>query len=316
MQAKLSNTEIVGSTGNSSDLKVASKMGVADSTTPRLRDALDGAQLVILDLPAPEIKELLDVVGTTLDEGCIVTDTAATKAPVIEWAEEYLPRGVDFIGGHPLLKKHTQSVEEADAALFKDAHYCVIPARSASKKSVSTVVNLVERIGSKPLFLDAHEHDSYAAAMAFLPLVVSSAFVTATTGSESWKEMHRLAASEFAGVSSLANNDPEDSEAACLANPDVLVHWVDQVITELYAFRNRIKDKSEDLLEPFVQAWEARAKWEVGAMEDEGRKRHDLPTASESMATALVGTRLVERYRDITGSNKKKKQAWEYIRKR
>ena len=86
-------------------------------------------------------------------------------------------------------------------------------------------------------------------------------------------------------------------------------------ITHVESRRGGKLDKSEDLLEPFVQAWEARAKWEVGAMEDEGRTRHDLPTAGESMATAMIGTRLVERYKQITGSSKKKKQAWEYIRK-
>ena len=313
-RASMPDTEIVGSSRDRDSLTAASKMGAVDSTTASLRSAMDGAQLVILDMPTTEIKDLLEVVGPVFDDGCIVTDTAPIKLSVLEWAEEYLPKGVDFIGGHPLPKKPVQGPDDADASLFEGAEYCVIPSKSAGQGSVSTVVNLVEKLGAKPLFLDPREHDSYAAAMTNLPLVLSSAFVTVTSGSSSWREMSRLAASEFAGYSSLAANDPADNEAACLANPEALVHWLDQMITELYSYRNQIKEQSEDLLEPFVRAWEARARWENDAVVDSAQPT--LPTAGESMATALVGGRLVERYRQMTGGDKKQKQNWKYLGKR
>jgi prephenate dehydrogenase len=158
------------------------------------------------------------------------------------------------------------------------------------------VVGLVEALGAKPLFLDPSEHDSYAAAMHYLPIVMSSAFVTTTAGSDGWREMHKLAEAGFSDYSQLAANDPMESETVCLSNPDALVHWLDKLIIELYAYRNHIKSDGQELLERFVEAWELRWRWEAGAVEgDDNAPR--LPSASDNVAQAFFGEALSSRLR-------------------
>ena len=314
-RARLPDLEIVGSSGNRKALSTAAKIGAVDSTSGNLRSAVEGADLVILDSHVTETKELLEAIGPILEDGCIVTDTAATKVQVLEWAEQHLPDRVSFVGGRPLPKELPAEVKDADPSIFEDTEYCIIPGRSADRGSVRTIVGLVEKLRAKPLFLDAHEHDSYAAAMTYLPIVMSSAFVTATAGSDGWKEMRRLAAAEFRDFSSLASNDPEDNRDSSMANPEALVHWLDQLITVLYGYRNQIKDKSDGLLDSFITAWEARAKWETGAEGDDDEGRSRIPTAGESMATFMVGGRLADRYREYTQRDKKKKSGWKYLRK-
>jgi prephenate dehydrogenase len=313
-RAHLPDLEVVGTSGNGRALSAASKIGAVDSTTGNLRSAITDAGLVILDTHVGETLEILEAIGPVLDDGCIVTDTCPTKVPLVSWAEKNLPRGISFVGGRPMPKSTPDSVEQADPSIFRDTEYCIIPSKSADQASVRTVVGMVERLEAKPLFLDPHEHDSYAAAMTYLPVVVSSAFMTATAGSESWREMHRLATSEFRHLSELASRDPQDSRDAAAANPDTLVHWLDQLITVLYDYRNRVKDGSDALLDSFINAWEAHARWEAGAVgEDEDRVR--IPTAGDTMATFLVGGRLAERYREYTQRDKKKKASWKYLRK-
>lgn len=311
-QARLSNTEIVGTDADREALSRASKAGAVEKAIGNLRSAVEGAQLVIMDTSLTDTKELLEVLGTDLADGCVVTDTGPLKMRVMEWAENSLSKGVSFVGGHPLLKKPVKDMKDGDATLFQGAHYCVIPSRSADQASVKTVVSLVETLGAKPFFLDASEHDSFSVAMSLLPTVLSAAYVTSTSRSGSWREMSRLASTEFELASHLATTDPQDSELACLANPDALVHWIDQLITELYAYRNYIKDKSDKLLESFIQAWEARGKWEVGVT-DEDASRPNIPSLGQSMATMLVGERLVERHRQMT--SEKKQSKWKYQRK-
>ena len=48
---------------------------------------------------------------------------------------------------------------------------------------------------------------------------------------------------------------------ALAAEPEILMHWIDQMIGSLYEMRNKIKDRSDDLLETFIGVWEARARW-------------------------------------------------------
>ncbi len=309
--SNLRNTEIIGSSNDREALKIGEKIGAYDDTTGNLRSAVQGAQMVFLDAPFTETRELIDAIAPIVEDDCIITDTCSAKVKALGWADELLPRSADFVGGRPLVRKVFTGLEDASADLFQGIQYCITPANSANESAVKTVVSMVELVGAKPLFLDPHEHDSYAVAMEVLPTVLSSAFVTTAAGSDSWREMHQLAAATFADYSRLASEDPIDNESACYSNPNVLVHWIDMFITELYDYRNKIKDADDDLIESFISAWENRARWEAGVVVSEENPNR-LPTASESMATAFLGERLLRRYQQATSGNKEK--SWTYKR--
>ena len=313
MKRRLRDTEIVISSADRTVLNTLSKIGAADQTISSLRSAVDGAQLVILDVPVGEMRELLEAIGPILDQGAVVTDTSATKIPILAWADTYIRDGVDFVGGHPLPKRMPNSLMSADPGIFTDARYTITPGKHTDESSIRTVVGMIEALGSKPLFLDPSEHDSYAAAMHYLPVVISSAFVNATAGSTGWREMHELADARFDTFSRLASNDPLDNEAVCLANPEALVHWVDQLIGQLYEYRNQIKEKDERLLERFVDSWELRARWEADAVVPDDSTR--LPSATESMASAFLGDKLAKRMQSLRGDGEDKKR-FEYFRKK
>ena len=313
-RANLRNTEIVGSSGDRDALKVAFKAGAYDEETANLRTAVRGAQMIILDSPFTQTRELMDAIAPIVEDGCVVTDTGTAKVRAMEWAEQLLPSSVSFVGGRPLVRRPYTQLEDASADLFQDAKYCVSPSRTADETSVKTVVGMIELIGAKPLFLDPHEHDSYAVAMEVLPTVLSSAFVTTTAGSESWREMHQVAAATFAEYSRLASEDPIDNEAACYTNIEALVHWLDEYISELYSYRNMIKDSNDELVDTFIKAWEGRARWDAGAVVDTGENA--LPTAGMSMATAFFGEKLTQRYQQMTGGEDSKKKSWTYLRNR
>ena len=178
MARKLQNTEVVITSKERSVMSAVSKMNAAHATERGLRAAVDGAKLIVLDVPISETREILEAIGPTLDPDAVVTDTTNIKEPVMKWASEYLRPDASFVGGHPLLKTIPDTVEEADASIFKDARYTITPTDDVDDQAIRTVVGLVEAIGAQPLFLDPSEHDSYAAAMYHLPMIMSSAFVT------------------------------------------------------------------------------------------------------------------------------------------
>ena len=302
-RAGLTSTEIVGTDRDRHALSQASRMGAVDKAVGSLRSALDGAQLVVLDTPLTDTRETLEAIGPLLEKGCVVTDTGTVKALVIEWAQDTLPHGISFVGGHPILRRTVVKLNDAEAGLLDGAEYCVIPAESADPESVKTVVGMVEALGARPLFLDAKEHDSYAAAIAQLPLVLSSALVNSTASSVSWREISRLAGAGFREVSQLAAGDPAESAAACLADPEALAHWLDQAIAVLSSYRDQLKEGDDTLLDRFVHAWEERTKWETDAVV--GEAGEDIPSAAHTMAGMVLSRRLVERYRQITGAKKR-----------
>ena len=313
-RAGLRDTEILGTDADKRAMNTASEMGAIDTSSGNLRSAMEGAQLVIMDIPLADSHELLEAIGPILEDGCVVTDTGSAKVQVNEWAESYFAPGAKYVGGRPLPSRTVTRAEDADATLFDDTRYCVITDESTDQEALRTIVGMVELLGAKPLFLDAHEHDSYAAAVVHLPLVLSAALVSSAATSPAWVEMFRLAKTEFEEVSRLADHDPRDNAAACLANPEALVHWLDQFIAELQSYRNEVEQGSEELVERFIDAWEERAKWEADAVADDGQSSLPSHGMGTSMGGVFLGKRIVDRTQRIFDLQKRPK--WKYPKKR
>ena len=223
--------------------------------------AVKGADLILMATPAMAMKQILAEIGESLVEGCIVTDTASTKAQVMEWAEKSLPASVSFIGGHPMAGKETSGIEAADGELFVGRTYCLIPGRGATREAIDTVAGLVRQIGAKPLFIDAAEHDSLVAGISHLPILISVALVLMTTKSPSWPKMAKLAATGFRDLSRLASGNPRMSRDICLSNREPILRWLDEYIEELRELRCLVSQGGEELEQAFIRARDEREGW-------------------------------------------------------
>jgi prephenate dehydrogenase len=162
------------------------------------------------------------------------------------------------------------------------------------------VTDLVESIGASPVFMDAHEHDSFSAATTGLPAVVAAAVMNAVSTSPSWSEISRFVGSDFDSVTQAATYDPATSQSASATNADMLAHWIDQLIERFQAIRDALLDDEERfapdgvLADSFVQAWEQRARLEAGVADrrpDTGEQL-TIPSSSESMMGMFFGSRM------------------------
>ena len=294
-QAKL-GVEVVGHDREPEAAGQARKKAAVDQVSWSLRGAVEGAQLVIIATPVLAIKEVLEQIAPYLSEGTVVTDTGSTKADVIGWAEELLPEMVSFVGGHPMAGKEVQGIAHAQPDLFKGATYCIIPGQGASTTAVQIVVVLADVVGARPYFLDATEHDNFVAGVSHLPLLLSSALVSALTRSSSWKDMSRLAATGFKDVSRLASSDPRMSRDICLTNREAVVRWVDDFVAELNHYRALILEDGAELEKEFTWARLEREKWlRRPPPEAEEAATVPIPSFGERMTAMLIGERLARR---------------------
>src|SRR5690606_37793076 len=120
-------------------------------------------------------------------EGAVVTDTCSTKADILRWAAEFLPEYVSFVGGHPMAGREKSGPKAASAALFKDASWAITPSARADESAVNTVQGMVETLGAVPLYIDAGEHDTYAAAVSHVPILLSVALFRMVRDSKGWE---------------------------------------------------------------------------------------------------------------------------------
>ncbi|HKG26147.1 MAG TPA: prephenate dehydrogenase/arogenate dehydrogenase family protein [Thermomicrobiales bacterium] len=256
--------EVIGFDTDLDQQHFAKKIGAVDSAEWELGKAIRNADLVVVCTPVRAAKEVFADIAPHLKSGAVVTDTGSTKEEVLAWAEELLPRTVSFVGGHPMAGK-AQSIEGAEAELFKGVTWCVTPAVSADDAAIRNVLGMIAALGAEPYFLDPGEHDAYVAGISHLPFVLAATLMNALAKDPSWRDMKSLTAGGFRDMTRLAAASPDMHRDIAVTNREAIKRWIDQYLLALQDFRASL-DASEDqttadLTAFFTQARDARAEW-------------------------------------------------------
>ena len=256
--------EVVGHDRERGAANQAKKIGAVDKTDWNLISACEGADLIVIAIPVGGIKDTLTAISPYLKPGCLITDTASIKSPVVEWAGDILPEGVNFVGGDPIVSDAgmTGGIDAARADLFSGAIYCLTPASGAAPDAVRLASDLVYLLGATPYFLDPLEHDGLMAGVDHLPFVLSAALLGVTTESPAWREMRRLAGGAFENATRFVSADPTTYRDACLINSQNIVRWIDACSENLSDLKETILDgDTEELERVFEEAMLARQRW-------------------------------------------------------
>jgi prephenate dehydrogenase len=317
MQSQLKDLEVVGTDSEHSSRSGAKRRNAFHRVEDRLMNAVEGADIVVLAIPVMAMEEMMKLIGPELPAGCVVTDVGSTKKVVLEWADQYLPDSVQFVGGHPMAGKEESGPGAADAYLFQDRTYAVVPSLKAGQRAVSEITTMIEQIGARPYFIGVDEHDSFVAAASHLPFMLSVALMGCTNKSANWDDIAQLAATGYRDITRLASGDPVMHRDICLSNRQPIVAWIDSFIRELYEYRKLLDPEGEcdpeAVKDIFEQAAEARAKWVSGQFGPEAHQlntNRELPTFAESMGEMFAGRKMIEAqkrmFRGLRGEKDKK----------
>ena len=310
-QSKLQNLELVGTDIERASLRVAQKRGAFHRIENRFIPAIRDADMVILATPVMAMKELMEFIGPELPEGCVVTDVGSSKKIVLEWADKYLPKTVDFVGGHPMAGKESSGPEAGEASLFQGKPYCIVPSPHARQRAASELTTMAEAIDARPFFIGVAEHDSFVAAVSHLPFLLSVALVGCTSKSVNWNDIAQLASTGYHDTSRLASGDPVMHRDICLSNTEPIVAWIDAFIRELYELRKLLNNgtalEGEAIKEVFEQAFDARTLWlarQGSAPAHQHRSGSEIPSFAENMGEMFVGRKFIEAQKRFSGESR------------
>ena len=280
--------------------KQAQKLGAVDATQFNLPASCTEAGIVLIATPPSGIRETLAVIGPDLKEGAVVMDTAPVKAPVLEWAKEFIPAGRYYVGLNPALNPAglldiQTGVEAARADLFEHSLMGIIAPPGTPGEAVRLASDLSSLLGAAHLFLDPVENDSLMAAVHLLPQLMAAALLDATAGRPGWPEARKLAGRAYAGVSGalLSQGQIANLSEAVLSNTPNTLRLLDAAIQSMQELRDALaaEDASQfsGLLDRQVDAclawWREREK---GDWSEESPPA-EAPTASESMSRVFFG---------------------------
>jgi prephenate dehydrogenase len=238
----------------------ARKHGVADRYARGAAAAVQDVAAVFVATGPDQFQETLTAIAPHLKPGATVCSTVELHETMGQTAEQVLPDNVSFICGHPILAETVEPDTEPAAHLLQGAAFCVTPLASAHPDAVAYVTHLAEALGMEVYFVDAREHDAFAAGVEQLPAALAVALMRVVEREPRWRELSRLAGGAFRHATALADADPARRQAALAAGREHAIRWLDAMIAELTGLRDGLQDGREppDL---FASASEARRKW-------------------------------------------------------
>ncbi len=281
--------EIIGADRDRANTRAAKKLGALDREVGSLEEAVGGAGLVIIATPVMAARHILQEIGQFLVPGAVVTDVCSTKADIMRWAQEFLPEGVNFVGGHPMAGKEKSGPEAATADLFQNATWAITPSPRADERAVGVVLGLVEALGGNPLYIDPSEHDQYAAAVSHLPLVVSVALFRMVRDSQGWEDASLLAGPGFKDLTRLASGDPTMSRDIMMTNRDAVLHWIGRLQKELTTISDALQVGHEPVYDLFQSTQFDREHFLLNPPERRRPEGPEAPSAQDAVGRLFVG---------------------------
>lgn len=239
----------------------ARKLGAIDNAVSQATEAVRDSELIVLATPIGAMRSLLQHIASIASQGAVVTDVASVKTQVISWAEEFLPSSVSFVGGHPITSNEADGIDAANAALFQQHLYCLIPTRHTPHAALEKVSALVEVLGATARFLEPAEHDAMVAAVQQLPYLTSAILMQTTGGSPSWHDARLLAGDSLRSATSLPAGNPIIYRDDCLSNSEAIIRWLDDYTKNLRDLRNRLAAHDGSIDDIFNQARKIREEW-------------------------------------------------------
>jgi prephenate dehydrogenase len=208
-------SDVVGHDDDYVAARAAMQRGAIGRVAGSAREAVEGADLVILAVPVDRMPELCAQIAPAATEA-VVTDVGSAKADVVAHGEAAF--GGRFIGGHPMAGSERQGVEAADATLFQGAYWILTPTPTTSDRAYGAVADLAGRLGATPVAVEPAVHDALVARLSHLPQLVASALVEVAVTTGEQDALLGLAAGGFRDVTRIAASDPDLWVAILRAN--------------------------------------------------------------------------------------------------
>lgn len=248
----------VGVGRRASSLRKALEAEAVDEVTRDVGRGVQGADWVILCSPIGRFADLLAGMAPHLSPGVVVTDVGSTKAEVVKLAEQILPRGVTFVGSHPMAGSEQTGVGFARADLFDRALCLVTPTARTPRPAVQRVCRFWGLLGGRTLVLSPRRHDQLLARVSHLPHAVASALVNLSLADNAIE----VAGPGFADATRIASGDADMWTDIFRTNRRAMLREIDRTIDELRRLRRRLSRDDASAIHDWLQRGkEARDRW-------------------------------------------------------
>ncbi len=251
--------------------EAADRAEVLDGLVPPEELSTD-PDLVLLAVPVPAMKDVVDELIEVLPESVVWTDVGSTKQWITEFMDRRLPDGHRYVGGHPMAGSEESGFEAGDPLLFENA-LCVLTGPSEGP-AFERVAGLWDCLGAHVVTMDALLHDRLVGNISHLPHLAAAALLHVLDRlGDHRDEALPLAAGGFRDVTRVAEGDPDLWK-------DILQTNQPRIVESIRSLRETLRE-AEELLEE--ERWDRLADW----LEEARGVRREIPEKTKGLLGTL-----------------------------
>jgi cyclohexadieny/prephenate dehydrogenase len=252
LRDKLAN-RVVTLDSNAEHRKLAVELGAVDAATDDWKEAIGGADLVVVSVPIGAYTQVAESMAPHLMPGAIVSDVGSVKVTAIRDISPFLPEGVHFVPGHPIAGTEHSGPTAGFPTLF-EGRWCILtPPPGTDPEAVERVAALWRAAGSMVEIMEPAHHDQVLAITSHLPHLIAYTIVSTATDLEGTlqQEVIKFSASGFRDFTRIAASDPVMWRDIFLNNREAVLAVLQQFNEDLTALQRAIRwgegDKLQEL---------------------------------------------------------------------
>lgn len=248
------NLSIYGHDKNVSNLNYMLKNNFVD----KILNESNYSTIDILFLAIPvrrTIKVISDISPYLNTDKILITDMGSTKFYICEEIDRKFPF-IDFVGGHPMTGRETSGPGAALPDLFNNMTYILMDKFKDTKnqkgllnKKLDNLLQLLNKIGAKLIFMNSEIHDEIVAMTSHLPHFIAASIINETSELEKeYPQISKLMGQGYKDFTRIAASSPEIWRDIFITNRKYIVEQIDKMMKQMIILKDAIAKKDEEKL--------------------------------------------------------------------
>jgi len=220
--------------------------GVIEEAVDSLESAVSEADLVIFcTYPEGIIHDIRRTAGV-MKTNAVITDICGVKQPIMS----ALPTDLDYIGLHPMAGKEVDGLANAEAGLFQNAGFILVPHTSYRQESMDLLRELALYVGAGSICVNpAPVHDRIIAYTSDLMHIAAVALCRSYPS-----DMTRShTAGAFRDCTRVANINADLWTDLLLLNKQNIIPFLSEYISNLSSFKEALINGEHSFIHDFLE---------------------------------------------------------------
>ena len=247
---------IYGIDQNEQTIQTALELNIIKEGSTDPGKLIKKCNLIILALYPTMIKPWIVENQQYLESGTILMDISGVKTNIVEPVQAILKEDLELISIHPMCGRESRGINFAQADIFDNANYIIVPTNKNTPKAIKAAKQLGKDLRVKNIsILSCEEHDRMIGFLSQLTHVIAVSLMNTHDNSH----LVEYTGDSFRDLTRIATINEDLWSELFLLNKDILLDEIDQFLDATKHFRDSLeKEDIDEMKRLFIQSTNRR----------------------------------------------------------